>query len=102
MGERETIMNKIKKINKEYIKDKNVWKITFRLPKDMAPDAKFVYIVGDFTNWENYGYFMEKLKNGDYAKTLYLLPGKKHRFRYIIDGPSTEEDWSGGNTLINL
>ena len=81
-------------IKKEFLKGKNVCRVTFRLPKVVAPDAKSVCIVGDFNNWDAYTNPMEKLKGGDYTIKLNLEPGKEYQFRYLIDESEWENDWN--------
>jgi len=62
-----------------------VCRVTFRLPKVAAPEAKNVYIVGDFNNWNTHENPMIKQKNGDYTISLDLEPGKNYKFSYLID-----------------
>lgn len=81
-------------IKKEYMKGKNVCKVTFRLPSIAAPDAKTVSIVGDFNDWNIYANPMKKMKNKDFAITLELQPGSEYQFRYLIDENSWENDWN--------
>jgi 1,4-alpha-glucan branching enzyme len=81
-------------ITKEYLKAKNICRITFTLPKVAAPDAKSVYIVGDFNNWNIHANPMKKLKNGDYTVKLDLEPGREYQFRYFIDESKWENDWN--------
>jgi 1,4-alpha-glucan branching enzyme len=81
-------------IKKEYLKTKDVCKVTFRLPKVAAPGAKKASIVGDFNSWSIYATPMKKLKNGDFTITLELEPGKEYQFRYLIDDDRWENDWN--------
>ncbi len=81
-------------IRKEYLKSRKACKVTFRLPKIAAADAKSVCIVGDFNNWNLYANPMKKLKNGSYTVTLELEPGREYQFRYLIDGSNWENDWN--------
>jgi 1,4-alpha-glucan branching enzyme len=78
---------------KEYLKAKEACKVTFRLPRVAAPEAKSVCIVGDFNNWSIHAHPMTRLKNGDYTITLDLKPGKEYQFRYLIDDIRWENDW---------
>jgi hypothetical protein len=77
-------------IRKEFI---NVCRATFRLPKSAAPDARSVYIVGDFNNWDIHADPMKKAKNGDYTIKLDLTPGREYQFRYLVDESKWENDW---------
>jgi 1,4-alpha-glucan branching enzyme len=81
-------------IKKEYFKSRKTCKVTFRLPKIAATDAKSVCIVGDFNNWNLYSNPMKKLKNGNYTVTLELKPGREYQFRYLIDESKWENDWN--------
>jgi DNA-directed RNA polymerase omega subunit len=81
-------------IKKEYLRTRNVCKVTFRLPKIAATDAKSVYIVGDFNDWNIYANPMKKQKNGNYTITLELEPGSEYQFRYLIDESRWENDWN--------
>jgi chromosome partitioning protein len=55
-----------------------------------APDAKEVFIVGDFNNWQmNESSRMEKV-NDTWQKSLQLDPGN-YRYRFVIDGQWTED-----------
>ncbi|MEE9259684.1 MAG: isoamylase early set domain-containing protein [Candidatus Scalindua sediminis] len=80
-------------IKKEFLKTKNVCRVTFRLPNAAAPDAKSVYIVGDFNNWNYHANPMKKLKKGDYTIKLDLEPEREYQFRYLIDELKWENDW---------
>ena len=46
-------------IKKEFLKTRNVCRVTFRLPKIAAPDAKSICTVGDFNNWDIHANPME-------------------------------------------
>lgn len=80
-------------ITKEYLGNKNICKTTFRLPVIAAPNAKRVYIVGDFNNWSINANRMKKHKNGAYTVQLDLEPGREYHFRYLIDENKWENDW---------
>jgi 1,4-alpha-glucan branching enzyme len=79
-------------IKKRFLKTKNVYRVTFRLPKVAAPDAKSVSIVGDFNNWNTHANPMKKLKDGDYSIHLDLEPGREYQFRCLIDELKWEND----------
>ena len=81
-------------IKKEYLKTKNICKVTFRLPKNAAPNAKSASIVGDFNEWNIHSNRMRKLKNGDFTIALELEPGNEYQFRYLIDEIKWENDWN--------
>jgi 1,4-alpha-glucan branching enzyme len=81
-------------IKKQYLKEKNVCKVTFRLPRIAATEAKNVSIVGEFNDWNIYASPMKRLKNGDYSLTVELEPGREYQFRYLIDETKWENDWN--------
>jgi len=72
-----------------------------------APQAKSVYLVGDFNKWDIRACPMKK-KNGGWAASLDLPPGK-YEYRYLIDGgwyndPQTYRvftDW-GENSILEV
>jgi 1,4-alpha-glucan branching enzyme len=79
-------------IIKEYLKEKNLCRVTFRCSRIAAPDAKNVSVVGDFNDWNVYAHRMRRLSNGDFAITLKLRPGREYEFQYLIDGMKWEND----------
>jgi hypothetical protein len=81
-------------IKKEFIKSKNVCRVTFNLPRDAAPDAKSVYIVGDFNNWDIHADPITIRENEDYTISLDLEQGRQYEFRYLIDESKWENDWN--------
>lgn len=84
-------------IQKRYLKSRPVSKVTFRLPKEAAPAADAVHLVGDFNNWDKSSLPMTRLKSGEYKLTLDLPTGRRYHFRYLIQsgqGPVWENDWS--------
>jgi 1,4-alpha-glucan branching enzyme len=86
---------------KQYLKSRPICRVTFRLPKKAAPDAKGVTIVGDFNNWDKALTPMKRLKNGDFTVTLELERGREYRFRYLIDGNRWENDWCADRYVPN-
>ena len=51
----------------------------------MAPDAREVFITGDFNNWNPSEHCMRKFKDGKYAKKLKLKPGR-YEYQFVVDG----------------
>ena len=51
-----------------------------------APNAKDIYVVGDFNNWNTADdYRLSRLEDGRWEKKLGLSPGR-HKYKFIIDG----------------
>ncbi len=80
-------------MKKRYSKSRRICKVTFRLPREAAPDAESVTIVGDFNKWNITESKMKKLKNGDFTLTLELPCDREYSFRYLIDSNRWENDW---------
>jgi len=85
---------------KKFLKN-GICKVTFRLPKDAAPDAREVAIVGDFNEWEQGHTLMTHLKNGDFKADMEIPAGREYRFRYLIDGTRWENDWQADKYAPN-
>ncbi len=80
-------------IKKKFLKSKPICKCTFSLPKDAAPEADKVSLVGDFNDWAEDELVLKKLKSGVFKIDLDLEVGKKYQYRYLIDGQVWENDW---------
>ncbi len=70
-------------IKKQYLKTKDICKVTFTVP---AESAKKVAVVGDFNNWNPKGSTLKKLKNGTFKGTFELPKENSFEFRYLVDG----------------
>jgi 1,4-alpha-glucan branching enzyme len=88
-------------IKKQYLKSDKSCSVTFRLPKESAPDAQVVTIVGDFNNWNVKETLMNKLKSGDFKLILKLPCAREYRFRYLIDSNRWENDWCADKYVPN-
>jgi hypothetical protein len=86
---------------KEYRKGGTKCKVTFRLPKEAAPEAKKVTIAGDFNNWDPEKTPLNRTKHGDFAVTIDMKSKREYRFRYCIDGSRWENDWQADNYIPN-
>lgn len=52
-----------------------------------APYKEFVYVIGDFNNWQpNNSYLMKKDDDHFWLKVTGLEPGQEYAFQYLIDG----------------
>jgi 1,4-alpha-glucan branching enzyme len=88
-------------LKKLYLKTKELCKVTFRLPKEAAPEATQVTLVGDFNQWDTGETPMQKMKNGDFTVTLELACDQEYRFRYLIDNTQWENDWQADKYAPN-
>jgi hypothetical protein len=86
---------------KEYRKGGSKCKVTFRLPKEAAPEAQHVTIAGDFNNWDTQKTPLRRTKEGDFFVTIDLKTKREYRFRYCIDGSRWENDWQADKYIPN-
>ena len=78
-------------IKKQYLKSKNVCKVTFKIPKETAKDFKNASVVGDFNHWNHKKHKMKKLKtDGSFSLLVEFEKGHEYQFRYLLDG----KDWA--------
>lgn len=80
-------------LTKQILKSKPITKVTFRLPAEAAGEAKAVFLVGDFNDWNTRATPMDRLKSGDFKVILDLESGRDYSFRYLIEGEQWENDW---------
>lgn len=64
-----------------------------------APQAKDVFVSGDFNDWKIDENSRMEFKNGSWSKRLKLNPGSYH-YRFVIDGKWTE-DPNNANKQVN-
>ena len=57
-------------------------KVTFRIE---AIDAKEVYLVGNFNEWNAKSHPMKKETNGIWKKQI-TLPAGKYEYKFLVDG----------------
>lgn len=93
--------NGVTGIRKQYLKTGELCNVTFKLPKEAAPDAHVITVVGDFNNWNVSETPMKKMRTGEFKVTLKLPRGKEYRFRYFIDASRWENDWCADGYVPN-
>jgi len=71
-------------------------KTTFSLH---STDAKEVYLMGSFNNWNQKKHPMHKKENGKWEKTVIIPPGM-HEYKFLVDG-QWKEDPQNGLTCLN-
>lgn len=79
-------------ISKKFQPQKGTYQVTFTLPKEAAPSAKTVHLLGEFNNWTPEDKNLMKLKAGFYAASMELPAGGSFQFRYLIDLSIWEND----------
>ena len=50
-----------------------------------APEAKQVFITGDFSSWDGKGIAMKRNRTGLWKTSLNLKPGR-YEYKFIVDG----------------
>ncbi|OQY32789.1 MAG: hypothetical protein B6I38_04240 [Anaerolineaceae bacterium 4572_5.1] len=90
-------------IKKQYIKSRQVYKITFCLTKDELPneyETKTAHLVGDFNDWDHESIPMTHLKKGDFKINIDLKPGQKYEFRYLLNGEKWFNEWEADEYVL--
>jgi 1,4-alpha-glucan branching enzyme len=86
---------------KEYLKSKPECKVTFRLPKDFAAEAKTINLVGDFNNWDTNSTPLTKLKNGEFKVTVNLKKDSEYQYRYLVDNNIWRNEENADKYVMN-
>ena len=79
-------------LKKQYLKSKEICKVTFALSVEEVGDVKKVTVAGDFNNWSKAKNPLKKFKNGNFKTTIDLEKGKQFQFKYLIDGKNWMND----------
>lgn len=80
-------------LKKQYLKTKPVCKVTFSLPKEAAPEADEILLMGDFNGWKRENGIPMKAGKKEYKATVELETGRNYEFRYLVDGHRWVNDW---------
>jgi 1,4-alpha-glucan branching enzyme len=80
-------------IEKKYLKNNSVCKVTFTLHAELAEKATQASIVGEFNNWNPTIHPMKKSKNGDFTLSMEFPSNSEYQFRYLVDGFHWQTDW---------
>ncbi len=102
-------------IAKRYLKSRQMWKVTFELPRAELPEGievKTIHVVGEFNDWQPAATPMRRSRKGTYRATLELKPAHDYLLRYLINGEYWYNDWSadgymptgfgGDNCIVTL
>ena len=89
-------------LKKQYIKSRDVYKVTFRLAKREQPEYEVssVNLVADFNDWSFTDMPMTKLKNGDFKVIVELEAGKEYEFRYLLNGEKWYNEWEADDYIL--
>ncbi len=72
-------------LEKQFVKAKKTYKVTFSVPMETLDGAKEVLLLGDFNQWEPKEGIPMKLTKDKFTATMELNPGQEYEFRYLID-----------------
>lgn len=70
---------------KQYLKNRPVCKVTFKLPAEIGNSANKANLVGEFNSWDMNATPMKKLKDGAFTVTIDLERDREYQFRYLLD-----------------
>ncbi len=74
-------------IKKQHLKNSPCCKVSFRVSKTAANNAKSIHLVGDFNDWNPQATEMNALKSGEFTALVELDTSKpEYQFRYLYDG----------------
>ena len=84
-------------IKKQFLKSKDLYKVTWSIDKKTANGAENITLAGDFNDWSKSSDEFTKMKTGGFKITLELPKEKVYQFRYLVDGTTwiNEEECDG-------
>jgi 1,4-alpha-glucan branching enzyme len=87
-------------IHIEPSKRKGYMLVTFELPSNMW--AERVNLVGEFNDWDTTATAMSRSRaDANWKARIELEVGKRHRFRYLVDGKEWLNDWHADDHVDN-
>jgi hypothetical protein len=89
-------------LKKQYVKSRDIYKVTFRLAKHEQPEYEVtsVNLVGDFNDWSLTDTPMQALKNGEFKVTVELKPGRNYEFRYLLNHEHWYNEWEADEYIL--
>lgn len=98
-------------MKKQFLKTKNICKVSFEINADEVKDASTVNLVGDFNDWSESKTELKKFKNGNFKLVVNLEKNKTYQFKYLVDGSTWQNDansdelqaniYGGDNSVVN-
>jgi 1,4-alpha-glucan branching enzyme len=79
-------------IKKQYLKNKEICKVTFSVPESEGNKVQKVHVVGEFNDWSISTTPMKRSKNGVFTASVDLKPGQEYQFRYLLDENRWDND----------
>ena len=87
-------------ITRQYLRNKQLCKVTFRLVNGNGLDAANIKIIGEFNDWDLAAKPMDKSKDGVFTKVMELDPDQEYQFRYLVDNKFWENDPDADNLVL--
>ena len=79
-------------IKKQYLKSKEICKVTFTVSQSENKEARKVHVVGDFNEWSTSATPMKRSRKGVFTTSVNLKKGQEYQFRYLIDDQRWDND----------
>jgi len=79
-------------IKKQYLKTKEICKVTFTVPATAGNGAYKAQVVGDFNDWSISATPMKRSKKGIFTTSVNLKKGREYQFRYLFDDDRWDND----------
>ena len=88
-------------IKKQFVKSKDLYKVTWSIDKKTANGADNIVLSGNFNDWSYTQDVFTKLKSGAFKLTLELPKDAEYQFRYLADGQQWLNDGEADNFVDN-
>jgi 1,4-alpha-glucan branching enzyme len=88
-------------LSKKHLKTRPVCKATFTLPADATENSEFVWLIGDFNDWEDETLPMKKKKDGSWSLEIELELGREYQFLYHLGEKRYLNDDAADDTVPN-
>ena len=88
-------------IKKQFLRNKPICKVTFKLSKETANSAEQVQLLGDFNNWDTGSTPMRRSRKGEFTETVKLEVGKEYQYKFLINGKKWENDFYADKLITN-
>lgn len=87
-------------ISKELVKKTGLIRVTFVFSSTIW--AERVNLVGEFNGWDTTATPMTHNRtDANWRAAVDLAPGRRYRFRYLVDGKEWQNDWHADDHLEN-
>jgi hypothetical protein len=83
-------------LKKQYVRSRNVLKVTFEVPKSEMPEGVEIetfHLVGEFNDWDPMATPMKRGKKGVFRTVVELEPERAYQFRYLVNGKHWCNEW---------